>query len=735
MALSFRLFRSHTQSAALHSKSKLALLVRPPASILRNLASVSSATGPVSDLAGESSVSSNDGYDDNDNDTDSDSDSDSDSDRDRDNNDRYYDDDDDSVNAKHQIAVENTPARGKKRKRSRRKPHSPASDPGIRVQLCEPTGPATSRSRTAITNLIDPPSPLTAPNSVVPTPGPQQSPAPSQSPATVHVPSAALRRGLRIEDYILEIRQQPIRCKAAGTSERALADRKAVDPPPIIQLTISDGDSHREWLQSPFFFMCANLYDPVVDTPITRPPSETLAGTLVSSLHRVRDGKDREGGYFVFGDLSIKLEGKFRLQFNLFEMLDGAQVEFITSTISDVFTVYSSRQYPGVLESTTLSRQFSDQGVRLRLRKETGTRNGSSASNRVQAPDDLAPPTAAGSESTMEASTPSSVATNTPVIMTSSASPSAKPPKLAYTPEAGDHAPRTRTRASSRTSSTPKHGPATSFASQPSKSLNRPTSSSGSRGPANIGAETKCEATNADDPKDYHYDRPQQYSAPMLSHSPQQLQQYYRPVPNPPPPPPLPPPPSTMYPQRDENHYDNYRYRAGQLPASHLGHPRRISHQPYYSAPSQQLPQYPVPWPTRSTGDVAFQPQPQPQQHQHQFGGIAYSTTTAPHHPQPAHSLPLSRPPRLAPPAILHPSLSPRVPRLTGNSLMRDGDGRWRLPPIVFGDPGATGDRSVLNSPLPAPSKEVSNGPYIHQLGPPMSFDSATRGYGHDGHY
>ncbi|KAK9432105.1 velvet factor, partial [Lipomyces doorenjongii] len=205
-------------------------------------------------------------------------------------------------------------------------------------------------------------------------PGPDHSPAPSQSPASVHVPLAALRRGLRVEDYVLEIRQQPIRSKAAGTSERALADRKAVDPPPIIQLTVSDGDSHREWLQSPFFFMCANLYDPVVDTPIARPPSETLAGTLVSSLHRVRDGNDREGGYFVFGDLSIKLEGKFRLQFNLFEMLEfvpfGAQVEFITSTISDVFTVYSSRQYPGVLESTFLSRQFSDQGVRLRLRKE-----------------------------------------------------------------------------------------------------------------------------------------------------------------------------------------------------------------------------------------------------------------------------------------------------------------------------------------------------------------------------
>ena len=27
-----------------------------------------------------------------------------------------------------------------------------------------------------------------------------------------------------------------------------------------------------------------------------------------------------DGGFFVFGDLSVKLEGEFRLQFNLYEM-------------------------------------------------------------------------------------------------------------------------------------------------------------------------------------------------------------------------------------------------------------------------------------------------------------------------------------------------------------------------------------------------------------------------------
>lgn len=136
-------------------------------------------------------------------------------------------------------------------------------------------------------------------------------------------PAAATpRRRLSAHDYRLDLRQQPVRCRATGSSDRALADRKAVDPPPIVQLVVRDGDPAREWLQSPFFFMCANLCDPVRDQPVPRPPSETLAGTLVSSLHRVRDEDDREGGYFVFGDISVKLEGRFRLQFSLFEMLE-----------------------------------------------------------------------------------------------------------------------------------------------------------------------------------------------------------------------------------------------------------------------------------------------------------------------------------------------------------------------------------------------------------------------------
>ena len=84
--------------------------------------------------------------------------------------------------------------------------------------------------------------------------------------------------------------------------------------------------------------MCCSLYDAQEDAPAPISPSTALTGTLVSSLHRLKDidnsGKElitsqrddlwltfiSDGGFFVWGDLSIKIEGDFRLKFKLFEM-------------------------------------------------------------------------------------------------------------------------------------------------------------------------------------------------------------------------------------------------------------------------------------------------------------------------------------------------------------------------------------------------------------------------------
>jgi hypothetical protein len=97
-----------------------------------------------------------------------------------------------------------------------------------------------------------------------------------------------------------------------------------------------------------------------------------LAGTLVSSLHRLKDSDNLDGAFFVFGDLSVKLEGTFRLQFNLYEMRQN-ECYHIKAILSDSFPVHSTKNFQGMSESTFLTRSFSDQGVRLRLRKEPRT--------------------------------------------------------------------------------------------------------------------------------------------------------------------------------------------------------------------------------------------------------------------------------------------------------------------------------------------------------------------------
>ena len=90
--------------------------------------------------------------------------------------------------------------------------------------------------------------------------------------------------------------------------------------------------------------MCCSLYHATEDRPASVLPDKALTGTVVSSLHRLKDIENQgkyaggisffvawglsgtnpsrglDGGFFVFGDLSVKTEGEFRLLFDLYEM-------------------------------------------------------------------------------------------------------------------------------------------------------------------------------------------------------------------------------------------------------------------------------------------------------------------------------------------------------------------------------------------------------------------------------
>ncbi|MCJ1312200.1 hypothetical protein MMC25_005874 [Agyrium rufum] len=182
------------------------------------------------------------------------------------------------------------------------------------------------------------------------------------------------RRPLHSSAYNLTVRQAPERAKVATGKEK---DRKPVDPPPIIQLHINDPeDPAHNYLQSPYFFMCCTLWHSHEDKAVEPSSEPLLTGSLVSSLHRLKDSDNHanraDGGFFVFGDLSVKVEGEYRLRFSLYDML-RKEVRYIAGITTPVFTVFSSKLFGGMSESTFLSRSFGDQGVRLRIRKETRT--------------------------------------------------------------------------------------------------------------------------------------------------------------------------------------------------------------------------------------------------------------------------------------------------------------------------------------------------------------------------
>ncbi|KAL5601029.1 hypothetical protein BROUX41_005858 [Berkeleyomyces rouxiae] len=189
----------------------------------------------------------------------------------------------------------------------------------------------------------------------------------STSNTTTALPTSSTPTTVTANSHSISIRQQPQNARVAIGKEK---DRKPIDPPPILQLTIArDKDPHQHYLQSPYFFMSCALIG-ADEQPLKDIPSTSIVGSLASSLHKLKDTDNSDGGFFIFPDLSVKAEGKFRLRFSLFEF-QGAVCSHIAAVTSDVFTVWPAKTFPGMTESTFLTRSFSDQGVRLRLRKDS----------------------------------------------------------------------------------------------------------------------------------------------------------------------------------------------------------------------------------------------------------------------------------------------------------------------------------------------------------------------------
>ena len=120
----------------------------------------------------------------------------------------------------------------------------------------------------------------------------------------------------------------------------------------------------------------------VVDPNNVNKRSRRLMGTLVASpficedpeLPPSADANSRLACFFVFPDLSCRQNGSYRLRFSLMKINietipTGGRSSIICTVESDIFEVYSAKDFPGMRASTALTKELKRQGAPISVKK------------------------------------------------------------------------------------------------------------------------------------------------------------------------------------------------------------------------------------------------------------------------------------------------------------------------------------------------------------------------------
>jgi hypothetical protein len=90
-----------------------------------------------------------------------------------------------------------------------------------------------------------------------------------------------------------------------------------------------------------------------------------LTGTPVSSLYHLKDLDNTDAAFFVFPDLGVRKEGKYKLKMTLFEIVEyviipvsgekpikltlrSQEVYYCTTMFTQTFSVFSAKKFPGM---------------------------------------------------------------------------------------------------------------------------------------------------------------------------------------------------------------------------------------------------------------------------------------------------------------------------------------------------------------------------------------------------
>ncbi|KAI0851024.1 velvet factor-domain-containing protein [Daldinia vernicosa] len=195
----------------------------------------------------------------------------------------------------------------------------------------------------------------------------------SKAPERRRAPAAAP------STYKLKVRQQPVAARSCGFGER---DRRVIDPPPIVQVFIEDTKASQEEIRAQLKFrfsvMHCTIWNETGDQDCSGMPDDyrqqrRLMGTIVSSPFVGFDENNEEGCFFCFPDLSCRTPGTFRLRFSLVVLdpnsVPGSRTPVCAIAMSDVFTVYNAKDFPGMRASTALTKRLKEQGCLISIKK------------------------------------------------------------------------------------------------------------------------------------------------------------------------------------------------------------------------------------------------------------------------------------------------------------------------------------------------------------------------------
>ncbi|RFU28044.1 hypothetical protein B7463_g8289, partial [Scytalidium lignicola] len=217
---------------------------------------------------------------------------------------------------------------------------------------------------------------------------PSTSPTPSSVHSGRNMPISDIlssdSNGVQTEElvYKLTVRQQPLAARACGFGER---DRRVIDPPPILQLTIDSSNLTPAQvisrLSPSYSVVHCSLWDPVRNVEDNTMPESTdkrqqrrLMGTLVASAFVGKDENDVEGCFFCFPDLSVRTPGTYSLKFSFIQidpdkMSRGNSAPVRATVITEPFHVYNAKDFLGMRASTELTKRLKNQGCLISVKK------------------------------------------------------------------------------------------------------------------------------------------------------------------------------------------------------------------------------------------------------------------------------------------------------------------------------------------------------------------------------